>query len=99
MTDETGLAGTSVHRMLRVLLLLLLLLRQVFASSQSQICLSMRFGLVHFLIFYIHVDETRHDETRRDKTRRDETRRDETRRDEARRDETGRDGTRRDGTG
>ena len=36
--------------MLRVLflLLLLLLLRQVFTSSQSQICLSVKFGSVHF---------------------------------------------------
>ena len=44
---------SSVHIMLRVLLLLLLLLlllRQVFTSSQSQICLSVRFGFVHFFI-------------------------------------------------
>ena len=42
-------AMQSVHRMLRVLLLLLLLLlllRHVFTSSQSQICLSVRFGFV-----------------------------------------------------
>ena len=38
----------SVHRMLRVLPLLLL--RQVFTSSQSQICLSVRFGFVHCFI-------------------------------------------------
>ena len=41
----------SVHRMLRVLLLLLLLLlRHVFTSSQSYICLSVRFGFVHCFI-------------------------------------------------
>ena len=38
----------SVHRMLRVLLLLLL--RQVFTSSQSYICLAVRFGFVDCFI-------------------------------------------------
>ena len=45
------LMQTSVHRMLRVLLLLLLLLLcHVFTSSQSQICVAVRFGFVHCLI-------------------------------------------------
>ena len=45
----------SVHRMLRVLLLLLLLLLlcHVFTSSQSQICLAVRFGFVHGFICFI----------------------------------------------
>ena len=41
----------SVLRMLRVLLLLLLLLlRHVFTSSQSQICLDVRFGFVGVVV-------------------------------------------------
>ena len=40
----------SVNGMLILLFLLLLLLLQVFTSSQSQICLSVRFGFVHCFI-------------------------------------------------
>ena len=59
VTISSEVFEISVHRILRVLLLLLLLLLRflchVFTSSQSQICLSVRFGFVHcfYLCMYV----------------------------------------------